>query len=96
MTLEEFRASIAQPAPPPELPAALRAMWEDARGNWSGAHTIAQDLHDADRLVWIHAYLHRREGDLGERKLLVSPRRTDRSHTTRSMTSRTELSQALL
>src|SRR6188474_1371787 len=63
MTLEEFRASIAQPSPPPELPAALLAMWEDAKGNWSSAHAIAQGIED-ETGSWIHAYLHRKEGEL--------------------------------
>ena len=62
MTLEEFRTSLTQPAPPPELPAALRAMWEDAKGNWSGAHAIAQSIDDPTG-SWIHAYLHRKEGE---------------------------------
>jgi hypothetical protein len=39
-------------------------MWEDAKGNWNGAHAIAQDIDDRTG-SWIHAYLHRKEGDLG-------------------------------
>lgn len=42
---------------------ALRAMWEDAKGNWNAAHAIAQDIDDQTG-SWIHAYLHRKEGDL--------------------------------
>lgn len=38
-------------------------MWEDARGRWDAAHSIAQDI-DTTVGSWIHAYLHRREGDL--------------------------------
>ena len=63
MTLEEFRASLAQHSAPPDLSRALRAMWEDAKGNWDAAHTIAQAIDD-DTGCWIHAYLHRKEGDL--------------------------------
>ena len=63
MTLEEFRATLSQPAPPGDLPTALRAMWEDAKGNWNGAHAIAQDIEDRIG-SWIDAYLHRKEGDL--------------------------------
>ena len=62
MTLEQFRSSLAQQAPPALSPA-LRSMWEDGKGNWSAAHAIAQDLHD-ETGAWIHAYLHRKEGDL--------------------------------
>lgn len=39
-------------------------MWEDAKGRWSDAHAIAQDIEDRTG-SWIHAYLHRKEGDLG-------------------------------
>lgn len=39
-------------------------MWEDAKGNWSAAHLIAQEIED-ETGSWIHAYLHRKEGDLG-------------------------------
>jgi len=37
-------------------------MWEDAKGNWSAAHAVAQDIED-ETGSWIHAYLHRKEGD---------------------------------
>jgi len=63
MTLDEFRATLLQPAAPKELPTGLRAMWEDGKGNWSGAHAIAQEIEDRTG-SWIHAYLHRKEGDL--------------------------------
>lgn len=62
MTFDEFKTSIAYSLPPDVAPA-LRALWEDARGNWDAAHTIAQDVHDKTG-AWIHAYLHRKEGDL--------------------------------
>ena len=65
MTIEEFRLSRWRKN---ELPAGtfsgLRALWEDARGNWNEAHSIVQDLHDPTG-SWIHAHLHRKEGDLG-------------------------------
>jgi hypothetical protein len=63
VTCEEFNASLAQPAPP-ALPATLVALWHDARGNWDEAHRVAQDVDDASG-AWVHAYLHRKEGDLG-------------------------------
>jgi hypothetical protein len=59
-----FRASLAMPEPPANLSHALRALWLDARGNWDGAHDAAQaDEGRADD--WVHAYLHRKEGDAG-------------------------------
>lgn len=45
-------------------PILLRALWSDAQGDWHSAHTLAQDVDDADG-AWVHAYLHRREGDPG-------------------------------
>ena len=38
-------------------------MWEDGKGNWEAAHNIAQEIEDQTG-SWIHAYLHRKEGDL--------------------------------
>ena len=40
----------------------LVALWQDARGDWNGAHATVQDL-ETPAAAWIHAYLHRREGD---------------------------------
>ena len=64
MTLEEFTTSLGHPTPPAHLTALLRALWEDARGDWDAAHRLAQDVDDAEG-AWVHAYLHRKEGDLG-------------------------------
>ncbi len=63
MTLEEFRSTLSRPSPPAELSPPLRAMWEDAKGNWNAAHEIAQNI-DTRAGSWIHGYLHRKEGDL--------------------------------
>ena len=64
MTVEEFRNSLARSSAPPGVSKALLAMWEDAKGNWNAAHAIAQEIDDSSG-SWIHAYLHRKEGDLG-------------------------------
>jgi len=61
MTIAEFRATLADRDPPP-LSALLRALWHDAQGDWDRAHTLAQEVDDADG-AWVHAYLHRKEGD---------------------------------
>lgn len=42
----------------------LAALDADAAGNWEQAHTLVQDL-DTPEAAWIHAYLHRVEGDPG-------------------------------
>jgi hypothetical protein len=59
MTVEEFAAAEAG-----EFHGALLALWWDAKGDWERAHEIAQDVSDADG-AWVHAYLHRKERDLG-------------------------------
>ena len=64
MTLEEFRQSLAGAAPPAGLSDVLKALWHDGHGDWDAAHQIAQDVPDPDG-AWVHAYLHRKEGDAG-------------------------------
>jgi hypothetical protein len=59
-----FKASLSGAAPAPELDAPLAALWWAAKGNWDTAHKIAQDQDTADS-AWVHAYLHRVEGDSG-------------------------------
>ena len=49
-------------APPPGLGPALEALWLDWRGDWEGAHARAQEDGGPDG-AWVHAYLHRKEGD---------------------------------
>jgi hypothetical protein len=63
MTLTEFNATLDTNTPPALNPA-LVALWHDARGNWNRAHEAAQNLEDATG-AWVHAYLHRKEGDEG-------------------------------
>jgi hypothetical protein len=63
MTFEEFKATLSADGPP-AVPPPLLALWHDARGDWDTAHSVAQDIDDATG-AWIHAYLHRREGDPG-------------------------------
>ena len=65
MTFEELQRSVAaDSAPPPGVSLALQALWHDARNDWERAHTCAQDDHSGDG-SWVHAYLHRKEGDVG-------------------------------
>jgi hypothetical protein len=60
----DFKASLSGAAPEPGLAAPLAGLWWAAKGNWDEAHRIVQD--DASRdAAWVHAYLHRVEGDLG-------------------------------
>lgn len=64
MNIAEFEASLLGAAPAPGLDAPLAALWWAAKGNWDQAHKIAQDVETVDA-AWVHAYLHRVEGDLG-------------------------------
>ena len=63
MNVEQFKASLSNESPPADLTDALRALWYDATGHWEFAHELAQAQDDANS-AWVHAYLHRKEGDL--------------------------------
>jgi len=60
---EAFRASLAAATPPTDLSGALAALWWDAKDDWARAHEAAQAQDDPTG-AWVHAYLHRKEGDL--------------------------------
>jgi hypothetical protein len=64
MTFTEFRESLKQSSPPSQLTDTLQALWYDGKGDWEAAHNVAQEIHTREG-SWIHAYLHRKEGDLG-------------------------------
>ena len=64
MTLGEFKASMASEAPAAEVAAPLAALWWDAKGDWKRAHAQVDDLGTKDGMA-VHAYLHRKEGDVG-------------------------------
>ena len=64
MSLAALKESVSGEAPPVGLPPTLQALWWAAKGNWDKAHTIVMDEEGADA-AWVHAYLHRVEGDLG-------------------------------
>lgn len=63
-TLADFEASLQRDKPDSGLPPLLQALWYEARGDWDHAHKITQKENGADA-CWVHAYLHRKEGDLG-------------------------------
>ena len=64
MTLEEFRESLSRAEPPAGLDLALTGLWWDAKGDWGRAHEAAQQ-DEGPAGSWVHAYLHRKEGDAG-------------------------------
>jgi hypothetical protein len=59
----EFRESVSALAPPADTPPSLAALWWAAKGEWERAHTIVMNDEGAEA-AWVHAYLHRVEGDL--------------------------------
>ena len=63
MDLRQFRESLTADEPPPGLSVSLQALWYDAKGDWNRAHELVQDLTAATG-AGVHAYLHRKEGDL--------------------------------
>jgi hypothetical protein len=63
MNSDEFRASVAKEAPPAALSAPLAALWWDAKGDWSRAHALVDELETVDGMS-VHAYLHRKEGSV--------------------------------
>ena len=63
MDIDAFLQSIQQGKRPTELRPPLTALWHAAQGDWKRAHEIVQEESDVDS-AWVHAYLHRQEGDL--------------------------------
>jgi hypothetical protein len=61
MTISEFKETLTNSSPP-KVSLLLEALWYDAKGSWEKSHNIAQDVTSKDG-SWIHAYLHRKEGD---------------------------------
>ena len=62
MNRSEFDQSLNASAPPANLSPALTALWQAAKDDWEAAHQIAQSDSTAEG-AWVHAYLHRVEGD---------------------------------
>ena len=63
LTMTEFDASLTDDTPPPGLSLAIQGLWWDGKGDWGRAHGCAQDQDDRIGAA-VHAYLHRKEGDL--------------------------------
>ncbi|HEX3503596.1 MAG TPA: hypothetical protein VHU22_09410 [Xanthobacteraceae bacterium] len=64
MSLADFKKSLADNSLPRGLSPALTALWWAGKDDWDQAHRIVMDDEGAD-CAWVHAYLHRVEGDLG-------------------------------
>jgi len=64
MDFASFKDSLTGPTPPAGLAEPLLGLWHAGRDDWDAAHKIVQSESSAD-CCWVHAYLHRVEGDLG-------------------------------
>jgi len=64
MGFKKLKKSLSGPNPPQDLSVYLLSLWYDAKGNWTRAHDIIDDVEDKNG-CWVHAYLHRKEGDIG-------------------------------
>ena len=71
MHYDEFIRSLAENKLPDNLNPALQSLWYDGKDNWDMSHDIAQEIHDNNG-SWIHAYLHRKEGDLSNARYWYS------------------------
>ena len=62
MTIEEFKTSLKN-SNPDTISVYLVSLWYDGKGDWEKSHNTIQDIEDKNA-AWIHAYLHRKEGDI--------------------------------
>ncbi|MCP5049459.1 MAG: hypothetical protein GY940_19975 [bacterium] len=62
MDIEEFKQTLELDQPPSGVTGCLLSLWWDAKGDWTKAHKTAQEIYTDDG-SWVHAYLHRKEGD---------------------------------
>jgi hypothetical protein len=62
VTFEQFQDSLQHDGPPKALSLGLTGLWWDGKGDWTKAHESAQ-LDEGPAGAWVHAYLHRKEGD---------------------------------
>ena len=63
MNLSTFIESLSANEPPRNISVYLKSLWYDAKGDWDKAHRLIQDVEDKNA-SWIHAYLHRKEGEV--------------------------------
>lgn len=61
--INSFKDSLQNNTPDPTYSPVLKSLWYDAKGNWEKAHDQVDKLNGRDA-AWVHAYLHRKEGDL--------------------------------
>ncbi len=62
MSKSLFYESLIEPLPPAHFSVLLKSLWYDKKGDWKTAHDLVDSLAGAEA-AWVHAYLHRKEGD---------------------------------
>jgi len=76
-TLTQFKESLNLEQPVSELSAQLKSLWYDGKGDWHQAHALVDHLADRES-AWVHAYLHRKEGDIPNADYWYSQARQNR------------------
>jgi hypothetical protein len=79
MTPLAFKRSLRQSTPPSGLSAALTALWWLGKDDWNKAHELIANEGGAD-CAWIHAHLHRIEGDLDNARYWYRQARREPAH----------------
>jgi uncharacterized protein (DUF1684 family) len=62
-TLSAFKESLNSDQPDASLSPQLTSLWYDGKGDWHRAHAGVDHLND-QASARVHAYLHRKEGDI--------------------------------
>ena len=94
MKFEDFKHSLKQTAPQASWSSPLQALWWDGKGNWEAAHDTLQ-ADDSKTSAWVHAYLHRKEGDPANARYWYN--RADRAVSTLALEAEwEEISKVLL
>ena len=63
MDYSSFNHTLDMGAPPEDFPVEIKALWWERKNYWDTAHELVKDSHSTDS-AWVHAYLHRKQGDL--------------------------------
>jgi hypothetical protein len=94
VTPKEFKVSTSRSDPPEALSRALQSLWWMEKGDWNRAHGLIDDAEGVDE-CWVHAHLHRVEGDLANASYWYRQARKPES-TSALETERAEIIAALL
>jgi hypothetical protein len=60
--MKTFVESLSLSSPPSSFTVLLKSLWHDKKRDWKMAHDLVDSLPGAEA-AWVHAYLHRKEGD---------------------------------